>query len=105
MSCDLYCSTCACNHCCCAISNPFNSSISPSRVGTCECGDGIVERLLDLCGSAPGTSRTWSECSDFTITIAYASPSNHCIDPSVELNVNAVSFGINSFILSYTIYI
>jgi hypothetical protein len=103
--CDLYCSTCACNRCCCVISNPFNLSISPSREGTCECDNDIVEQLLDLRGSTPGTPHTQPKCSGFPITIAYSSSSDHRINSSVELDVNVVSFDINSFILSYTIYI
>ena len=56
---DFYSSKCPYNCCCYAFSNPFNSSISPSRARTYECKDGIVERLLDLRASAPGTPCTW----------------------------------------------
>jgi hypothetical protein len=69
------------------------------------CGNGIVERLLDLRGSAPSTPRTRPECFSFLITIVYVSSFDHRIDPFVELDVNVMSFGINSFILFYTIYI
>ena len=53
--CNSYCAACVCNRQCCASNNSFNSPISSSRPLTCDSGDGIIERQLDLRGSALGT--------------------------------------------------